>query len=877
MLDQQKMALYWRLPVFLQEAALQAYAGYLDSRYYGQGYEGWRRRFQAWQRRPDEIEAWQSERIRYLVHLAATKVPFYKASWRGADWRQVRSPEDLKLLPTLAKQSIRQNESSFIVEGFERRKLWLEKTSGTTGTALRIYWPMAMLPQWWALVEVAIRNVAGVGQQMPRATMAGRPVVRGDVKKPPYWRYNRRWRQLYLSAYHVSEASAAEYVRAIREHGSEWITGYGSGIAALAENALRSGLPALPLRAAIVSGDTLFPGMRASIEKFFACKCFDSYGQCEGVCMAMECPQGRMHVIPAAGVWEILREDGSPCAPGESGEIVATGLLNDAMPLIRYRSGDYAAWAEEQHCTCGNPYRIVTSLEGRVDDYLVTASGRKIGRLAGFRQSPGIHSAQLVQDAFDHAFLLVRPGMQYRYKDALVVRQDILSRVEGLKLDIVEVSEIPKTPQGKSVSVVRLLEHPDRRETYDQLLRRSPSISLRSAPRQVGEKPHPPSVSPLSPMNVVIMTSGHDVTDARIYDKLACSMQSLGANVIVVGRCDGPRPAEVKIVVVTKAATRLGRFLAQPWRCLWAARKLAADIVHFHDAELLITLPLAKLWWRRAKFIYDVHEDFANLMLVRDWLPGPIKPAVKMLTHIMEKALALFADAIVAVTPPLANKFRNRERIVGYNYVSRKFFDLAAECGRKAQLREFDLIHLGTLNSKRAVFLAETLGEFHRLRPGARSLVVGVSPEIEKIMRQRIPGGCTLIGKLPYDKIPGLLGNAKVGVDVHPWLGPHLKVALPVKVCEYMAAGCAVVSSSMPVLDHVVNDAATHLDALKLIEGGMPLDYARAAVELIEAMENGAQPGSQLRQWALEHMVWEREAVKIGQLYLRLLGKPCVI
>ena len=62
--------------------------------------------------------------------------------------------------------------------------------------------------------------------------------------------------------------------------------------------------------------------------------------------MAMECPQGRIHVIPAAGILEILREDGSPCSAGEVGEIVVTGLLNDAMPLIRYRVGDYAAWAK---------------------------------------------------------------------------------------------------------------------------------------------------------------------------------------------------------------------------------------------------------------------------------------------------------------------------------------------------------------------------------------------------------------------------------------------------------------------------------------------------------------------------------------------------
>ena len=50
-----------------------------------------------------------------------------------------------------------------------------------------------------------------------------------------------------------------------------------------------------------------------------------------------------------------------------------------------------------------------------------------------------------------------------------------------------------------------------------------------------------------------------------------------------------------------------------------------------------MTLPLAKLWWCAAKFVYDVHEDFANLMLIRDWLPYWAKPSVRLLTNAAEK------------------------------------------------------------------------------------------------------------------------------------------------------------------------------------------------------------------------------------------------
>jgi phenylacetate-CoA ligase len=471
MIHDWKTQLYWRLPVFLQEVAVNVRATNLEKLYYGPGYTEWRQQFSNWQSWSGADAAmWQNKQLRYLVGLAATRVPYYREQWRQVDWQSVRSAAELPLLPSLEKQTIRHNEHAFLVDGLDPKSLRLEQTSGSTGTALRIYRPVAMYPKWWALYEMC-RNVAGVGREVPYATLGGRPVIPGHTTQPPYWRYNRRWHQLYLSGYHVSQKTAPAYVAAIRTYDSQWIEGYGSAIAALAESALAAGVPPLPLRAAIVSGDTLLPGMRSSIEEFFRCAVFDHYGQSEAVCMAMQCPHGRMHLLPAAGVVEILREDGSCCAPGEVGEVVATGLLNDAMPLIRYRLGDYAAWAEEQTCPCGNVHPVIAKLEGRVDDYLVTADGRKIGRLStAMKRSPTIHSAQIVQDRPGHAYLLVRRAKGYQAAHAIAVRDDVLERIGAFELEIVEVSEIPKTLQGKTVLVVRLVDRPQMRKIYEKFL-----------------------------------------------------------------------------------------------------------------------------------------------------------------------------------------------------------------------------------------------------------------------------------------------------------------------------------------------------------------------------------------------------------------------
>ncbi len=248
---------------------------------------------------------------------------------------------------------------------------------------------------------------------------------------------------------------------------------------------------------------------------------------------------------------------------------------------------------------------------------------------------------------------------------------------------------------------------------------------------------------------------------------------------------------------------------------------------------------------------------------------------MRFVTEMLEKAFAGLADGIVGVTPPLAEKFPHREKAVIYNFVPAEFFARGTEASREPKSREFDLVHLGTLSSRRALFLAETLTEFHRLRSNATSIVLGASPEILSLLKERVPRGCTVMGKVPYAEIPGFLSNARIGLDVHPWLGPHLEVAIPAKVCEYMAAGCALVSSAMPVLDRILQDAGSDAEAATIIRGGTPADYAAAAVRTLEAIQAGANPGLTLQGLARRHMNWDTESRKLAGFYLKLLGRAC--
>lgn len=467
--------LYFSLPIWMQEWALSQYGRRLDTLYYGDGYDRWCEHFTMteWYT-VAQMQEYQLDALRRMLATAFRAVPWFRrlTAERDLRWHDLQSLEDLRRLPIMEKDPIRQDPGQFVRGDCRRKELVLHKTSGTTGKALQIYWSREALPWWWALHERRVRRWAGVSQAMPRAMVGGRPVVRGDTATPPYWRFNRHWRQLYMSSYHISPATAPAYIAALQRYGSQWVTGYGSAIALLGEYLCEH--PAeLAVQAVLTSGDTVTPRQRQAIEEGFRCKMFDYYGSTEGCGVISECEHGNLHVQPEAGILEILDSEENPCPPGVEGEFICTGLGNDAMPLIRYRTGDYGAWSKRSKCLCGRQSPIISQITGRTDDYLLLPDGRRVGRLStAMKTAPSVKQAQLAQDAPDHAWLLVVPDAGYREEAGQSLQADVLSRIgeHAIHIDICPVRDIPPTSVGKHVLVRRIMDNAELITTYRRLI-----------------------------------------------------------------------------------------------------------------------------------------------------------------------------------------------------------------------------------------------------------------------------------------------------------------------------------------------------------------------------------------------------------------------
>jgi len=100
-----------------------------------------------------------------------------------------------------------------------------------------------------------------------------------------------------------------------------------------------------------------------------------------------------------------------PAADGERAEIVVTGLSDDAMPLVRYRLGDYVVKDKDERCACGTYFSTLRHIEGRESDALLGAGGEPVpsGEIVECLETDlGLRDFQLIQENATELLLRVQ-------------------------------------------------------------------------------------------------------------------------------------------------------------------------------------------------------------------------------------------------------------------------------------------------------------------------------------------------------------------------------------------------------------------------------------------------------------------------------------
>lgn len=451
--------IYWKAPCFVKNWMASFNARKLDRERHGPIFEqvldeiAQRDKWSA-----EQFLEYQRQQLCSLIQHAAAKVPYYRKmfSETGIDPESITGLDDLQRLPILEKEVVRADPKSLVDETLDIRKLSCGHTSGTTGTPIDLYRDIWLNSAAFAYVEARFHAVAGMRRRLNRSVSSfGHLVAAPKRNRPPFWVYNRRWKQLYISSYHLAPDYLKYYVKELRKFKADYIECMPSTLYAIARYILDNKLKPVPFRACFTTAETLFDYQREAIKKAFGCRTYDQYGCGEQVAFAAECEHGTMHLSPDVGIVEVVDENDQPVPDGQIGQLICTSLINKVQPFIRYRVGDFGALKAGQ-CSCGRSLPMLGCIEGRIDDVLITRDGRRIGRLDPvFKGTRGIVEAQIVQDDYDKFRVRVVPSEVYSESDGRQIQDSLLARVGEAHVRIEIVDRIKRTSGGKFKAVVR--------------------------------------------------------------------------------------------------------------------------------------------------------------------------------------------------------------------------------------------------------------------------------------------------------------------------------------------------------------------------------------------------------------------------------------
>jgi len=447
--------IYQRLPVLLQNAALTAVGHYIRRSRYNRDYDRLFREIIARDAWPEErLRKFLDDRIAAFVQHAADTVPYYRELFarEGIDPRAISSLDDLAALPLLDRQMVQNRIQDFISDVVPKKHLRPNETSGSTGAGLRFVMTMQTTREQWA-VWWRHRLRHGISLGTPAAIFRGIALVPIDRDSPPYWRVNNAERQLYVSGNHINGRSAGPILDELNRRRIPWLHGNPSSISALASFMIDAGRCLdHPLRWITLGSEQVLDHQREKITAAFGVEPTQHYGLAEATGNISEDPDGKLYVDEDFAAHEFLPTDQPHVA-----DVVGTNLSNIAFPLIRYKVEDSVTFTGRRD---SRGRRLIDSINGRTDDYVVLPNGSKVGRLDFiFKGQTNVREAQIRQSRIGALTLRIVRGPAYSDQDEAEILSTARARIsQDTEISVDYVDAIERTDRGKLRYVVSSLD-----------------------------------------------------------------------------------------------------------------------------------------------------------------------------------------------------------------------------------------------------------------------------------------------------------------------------------------------------------------------------------------------------------------------------------
>lgn len=299
----------------------------------------------------EKLQEYQFKRCKELMLFAYAYSPFYKSYFdlHGFDPNSFKDLAELNKLPPLKKATLITNGNA-IQSTYPFKKLFHSKTSGTSGSTISFFkdesWDScnraALYRGWeWYNIKPWDRKAYLWGYNTQKK--AARKVKVLDFLQNRFRLFN------------YDEEEIQGFIKKMK--GADYLHGYSSMIYELAKRMDKLGIKSqFGFKAIFGTSEKIFDSYQEMVKRVFGQKIVSEYGAAESGLIAMECPEGNMHIVMENCVLQV-----------EHNEIIVTNLMSGAFPIIRYSLGDEVVLAPEDFkCSCGRAHTVIKEITGRV-------------------------------------------------------------------------------------------------------------------------------------------------------------------------------------------------------------------------------------------------------------------------------------------------------------------------------------------------------------------------------------------------------------------------------------------------------------------------------------------------------------------------------
>ena len=279
----------------------------------------------------------------------------------------IGSLADLSRIPFTTKADLRASYPFGLLAVEREQLVRVQASSGSHGKPTVVGYTRGDLETWTELMARCM-TMAGVRPGMVIHNANGYGLFTGGLG------FHQGGERIGATVVPVSGGFTARQAMLLRDLGADVLVSTPSYALAIAQALAEDrGTTSLPVRLGLFGGEPWTEAMRGQIERALPLRAVSFYGLSEmcGPGVAAECPaRTGLHVQEDHFIAEVIDAGGHAVPPGTEGELVFTTLTKEALPLLRYRTGDIGCLADTP-CPCGRSTVRLTGLRGRLDDMLI--------------------------------------------------------------------------------------------------------------------------------------------------------------------------------------------------------------------------------------------------------------------------------------------------------------------------------------------------------------------------------------------------------------------------------------------------------------------------------------------------------------------------